>query len=215
MQYIKTIFVLVIAVCCLSNMGYAQEISKEELKLWKNKAKEFKKDPLKLKALVEEAENLEPEIDRLNQALREMRKSNASLEAQLNQSIARQTSLEGEIQQLNSQLSATQQQLSERPKSAPTTTSSEIETTTPMVNGVVFKVQIGAYKKRRMDTELANSDNLGIEEEEGYQKVVVGQFRDIEQAKKLREELEVMGVKGAWVVPYRDGVRITLQEALN
>ena len=60
-----------------------------------------------------------------------------------------------------------------------------------------------------------NSENLNVEESAEYQKVVVGQFRDYEKAKNLRDELKQMGVKGAWIVSYRDGQRITVKEALG
>ena len=36
-----------------------------------------------------------------------------------------------------------------------------------------------------------------------------------DEAKELMEYIQKIGVKDAWVVPFRDGIRITLEEALQ
>lgn len=218
MKFLKTIGLIVAILGIVVVQVDAQKAAKEELKLWKKKAKEYKKNPLSLKNLVEDAESLEPEIDKLQQQVRDLRKENANLEAQLNKSLARQTSLEGEIARLNSQLveaNRAAEEMVNRSVEPAVSSNSQIETSEEYVQGVVFRVQIGAYKKRRMKDDLVTSTNLNLEEAEGLQKVVVGQFREIEKAKELQQQLEIMGVKGAWIVPYRDGIRIPLREALK
>lgn len=81
--------------------------------------------------------------------------------------------------------------------------------------GVVFKVQIGAYKEIDVSDNITNSDNLGTESNEDVQKIVLGQFRDFEKADQLKNYLRTMGLKDAWIVSYKDGNRITIAEAFS
>lgn len=83
-----------------------------------------------------------------------------------------------------------------------------------MVDGVVFKVQIGAFEQRELDASLDASVNLGVESEESLDRMVVGQFRDYYAADALQEQLRAMGVETAWIVPYKDGNRVSLEEVL-
>jgi len=82
------------------------------------------------------------------------------------------------------------------------------------LNRLVGQIR-GAFGKRNIDEDLMTTDNMNVENEAGLQKILVGEFKDFEKAKTLQEELIAMGVKGAWVVAYQDGVRIPLKDALN
>ena len=44
---------------------------------------------------------------------------------------------------------------------------------------------------------------------------LIGNFRNYDEAKELSDYFKKIGLKDAWVVPYRDGTRITLKEALG
>ena len=81
--------------------------------------------------------------------------------------------------------------------------------------GVWFRVQIGAYEERRIDQSLQTTDQLALEQQNNLQKIVLGRFRNYEDAKQLQSQLQAMGVKGAWVVSYRDGVRVPIEEVRN
>lgn len=81
--------------------------------------------------------------------------------------------------------------------------------------GVWFRVQIGAYEERRIDQSLETTDQLALEQQNNLQKISLGRFRNYEDAKKLQTQLQTMGVKGAWVVSYRDGVRVPIEEVRN
>ncbi len=83
-----------------------------------------------------------------------------------------------------------------------------------MKKGLVFKVQIGAYEKRELPTELTKSVNLDTEEKNNLQRIIVGQFRNYEKAKSLKKQLRAMGVNDAFVVPYIDDERKQLDEVL-
>lgn len=81
--------------------------------------------------------------------------------------------------------------------------------------GIVFKVQIGAYQNEELSENMANSDNLGTENSNDVHKIVLGQFRDFNKADQLKKQLRTMGVKDAWIVSYKDGLRITIEEAFS
>ena len=84
-----------------------------------------------------------------------------------------------------------------------------------MKAGVVFKVQIGAFEKIDLPENLDTSVNLSKEQKGDLNKYVVGQFREYQKADRLKEELRNMGVKEAWIVPYRDGKRVPLEDVLD
>mgnify|MGYP000025776131 CR=1 FL=1 len=81
--------------------------------------------------------------------------------------------------------------------------------------GVWFRVQIGAYEQRRIDNSLETTDQLSLETRNELQKIALGRFRVYEDAKQLQTQLQEMGLKDAWVVSYKDGVRISVEEALR
>ena len=74
--------------------------------------------------------------------------------------------------------------------------------------GVVFKVQIGAFKNKDLKKYFDNNPNFGGEAaEKGDQKLTIGVFRDYWEADTFKKYMRDMGVKDAWIVPYRDGQR--------
>lgn len=86
---------------------------------------------------------------------------------------------------------------------------------TELTEGVVFKVQIGAYNQRQIPQDLDQSVNLDIEKTDGMDKVVLGQFREFERADALQKQLRAMGVENAWIVAYEDGTRVELGEVTD
>jgi len=84
-----------------------------------------------------------------------------------------------------------------------------------MNTGIVFKVQIGAFKVREITDDLTTPNMLVTEKENEIQKVIVGQFRDYYKAELLKAHIQAMGIEDAWVVSYKDGYRITIKLALQ
>lgn len=85
------------------------------------------------------------------------------------------------------------------------------------LDGVVFKVQIGAYKERDLSDVLEGSHTPEFEQEkEGdLNKYTIGYFRDYKKANRFKKELRAMGVKDAWIVPFKDGKRVPLKDVLD
>lgn len=81
--------------------------------------------------------------------------------------------------------------------------------------GVWFRVQIGAYEEREIDDRLETTDQLSLEKRNDLQKVALGRFRNYADAKQLQTQLQAMGLKDAWIVSYKDGVRVPIEQVKN
>lgn len=181
----------------------SQDLTKEELKYWKNKVKEYKRDPAALKALSEEAEMATKQKREMELKLTQMEADRISRENQANQ-------LQQEVSSLNTRLIAAQNAIGQLNREKASMASKGGED----MAGLVFRVQIGAYGKTNVPGNLdQENDNMDLETEGGLQKILIGRFRNYEDADALKTHMQKIGVKDAWVVPYRDGVRITLAEA--
>ena len=81
--------------------------------------------------------------------------------------------------------------------------------------GVWFRVQIGAYEDRAIDSELETTEGLSLEGDDDLQKIVLGRFRTYEKAKRLQDHLKTMGVADAWIVTYQDGERVPIESVIK
>ena len=185
----------------------AQNLSKEELKEWKQKAKEYRKNPAALKAIVDESERYRKESQELLSQVNQLEASRANQQARVNQ-------LEAEVNRLQNDLAVTEESLRTLANEQPDYSGNSGGGDTDDMTGLVFRVQIGAYSQNNIPGSLDNQgDNMDLEEEDGLQKVIIGKFQDHESAKQLRDYMRKVGIPDAWVVPYMDGTRITLDEA--
>jgi len=202
---------LLIFCCCFGLLAInvdAQSLSKQEKKEWKKRAKQYKKNPAALKALSEEAQDLRSDVSELEAEANQLRQQNQSLQANYDQQVARATSLQAELNEMTIKLQEAQMAMQSKQNS-------EVETSATNLRGVIYRVQIGAYENRQLDEELVTTENLSLEEQANLQKIVVGQFRDYYKAQELRDKLKTIGIKGAWIVSYRDGVRVPIEDALR
>jgi hypothetical protein len=78
-------------------------------------------------------------------------------------------------------------------------------------SNIIFKVQIAAHRQGLPDEKLRNiysgDENIDIIKEEGWTKYSIGKFSDYQQAARLKNSVDV---DGAFVVAYRDGVKVPL-----
>jgi hypothetical protein len=193
-----------LALMAASTASFAQ-LSKKEKKEWKKKAKEYAKNPEVLKTLTEDKQVADNSVGDLTNQVK-------SLQSQLAPKDARITELEDELSRANSQLSATRAELAQM-KSSPAAPA-------PMdfSKGVVFKVQIGAFKNKDLSKYFENNPNFGGEAAKGEadpQKLTIGVFRDYWEADTFKKYMREMGVKDAWIVPYRDGQRVEIKDVLE
>lgn len=201
MKYRLT-FIFCLALIFSASQSFGQ-LSKKEKKEWKKKAKEYSKNPQNLKQLIEDKDAASGQVTALNQKLE-------ALQSSVSDKDARITELEDELSHIRTQLTSTRAelaQLKENPVAA-----------NPMdfSKGVIFKVQIGAFKNKDLAKYFENNPNFGGEVKENEpQKVTIGIFRDYWEADKFKKYMREMGVKDAWIVPYRDGQRVEIKDVLE
>jgi hypothetical protein len=196
----KTKVIILCLALIFSGMQVFAQLSKQEKKEWKKKAKEYAKNPANLKDFTEakqtaETDNsaLKGQVTALNKQVSDKNTRIAELEDQLSGMRGELTSAKAELAQLK-------------------------ETPAPMdfSRGVIFKVQIGAFKNKDLSKYFNNNPNFGGEAaEKGEQKFTIGIFRDYWDADKFKKYMREMGVKDAWIVPYKDGVRVEIKDVLE
>lgn len=82
--------------------------------------------------------------------------------------------------------------------------------------GLVFKVQIGAFRKPVPASAYKNIQPLTAETSRpGWVRYCVGLFRTFEPANLVKKEMRISGFKDAFVVAYFNGKRISLAEAYS
>lgn len=200
MKYRLTLF-FCLALIFSSSLVSAQ-LSKQEKKEWKKKAKQLSKSPESLKQLTEEKQAAESQVSTLNQKV-------TQIQSQVSEKDAKIVQLEDELTQARGQLTAAKAELAQMKE-------------TPVINpmdfskGIVFKVQIGAFKNKDLAKYFDNNPNFGGEVKEGEpQKVTIGIFRDYWEADTFKKYMREMGVKDAWIVPYKDGQRVEIKDVLE
>jgi exonuclease VII large subunit len=196
-------------ICCTAILTpvQAQELSKDEKKEWKQKAKEYKRNPAALKDLVEERDRYRRESQELASQINE-------LEVEKTNRRSRIAQLERELTRMQNSLAETQSALDQAQNSGPVNPRPSGGMDDDM-SGIVFRVQIGAYSELGMPADLnTEGDNMQLEEENGLQKIIVGKFRDIERAEMMRGYMQQIGIPDAWVVAYQDGVRVPVESVV-
>ena len=202
MKTAKLLFCIVLGLLILSP-GLQAQSDKETQKFWKKKAKGYVKKPLALKA---EFENYQNQI-------KDLKERNKKLVEQLNSGGADKNmtdSLRWAIIQLEGELQSTKNQYAKLEAAYKTERKvSEMGIRT----GLIYGVQIGAYVFYEMENPPADAQDIIVERADGFNKYVIGSFRTYDEAGNFKEELRKMGVDDAWIVPYIDGVRVTMDEA--
>lgn len=194
MTFIRTLLLVIIASvfynCSSKSFG---GLTKEEYKSWKQQKKEM--SPVAFKALIEDKE-------RLTQENLEFSENESNLEQKL-------SSKDKEIDNLSRQLANLKRSNNQVSVNTDESTINEWE------EGVVFKVQLAAFDDFDLRGLSENGSDLKIIDQDGYIKYVLGQFRDYNMADQFKKKLRKIGVKEAWIVPYKDGQRVALKDVLT
>ncbi|GAB4376421.1 MAG: hypothetical protein Kow0075_03550 [Salibacteraceae bacterium] len=79
---------------------------------------------------------------------------------------------------------------------------------------IVYRVQVGAYaNKLNVDIFDGIDDLLVITTSDGLTRYYVGAFTNYQQAASLKIDMMKRGYEGAYIVPFKNGQRISLKEA--
>jgi cell division protein FtsN len=80
--------------------------------------------------------------------------------------------------------------------------------------GVVLRVQLGAYHRKLSKSVFRDiGDLIEIRTEDGLYKYMTGSFTSFDAAAKHKVEMLLKGYQGAFITAYKDGKRVSLQEA--
>lgn len=198
----KTKVIFLCLALIFSGMQVFAQLSKKEKKEWKKKAKEYSKNPVNLKDFTEAKQAADNDNTQLKGQV-------SSLNKQISDKNARIAELEDQLSRMRSELSATKAELAQL-KEAPPSNSMDFS------RGIVFKVQIGAFKNKDLSKYFENNPNFGGEAvDKGEQRFTIGIFRDYWEADKFKKYMREMGVKDAWIVPYKDGQRVEIKDVLE
>jgi len=185
-----------------SGMQVFAQLSKKEKKEWKKKAKEYAKNPANLKQLTEEKQVADVSVTTLKGDVSKLQSSISDKDAKI-------AELEDQISRMRSELTSAKAELAQLKENPPVNSMD-------FSKGVVFKVQIGAFKNKDLSKYFENNPNFSGEVKEGEpQKVTIGIFRDYWEADTFKKYLREMGVKDAWIVPFRDAVRVDIKDVLE
>ena len=198
---------LALSLCLLIGFTASAQLSKEEKKEWKQKYKAYKKDLEGFKDLVEENGTLKSQLSSTKNQLTTVQSELGAKDAQIAEMQDQVTRMQSQVASARSAEQEAKQALASKPSGG--------GGQTVMVNGIVFKVQIGAFKKKDMSKFFENNIMFTGETEDGLQKITLGFFRDYWEADTLKKYLREMGVRDAWVVPYKDGTRVPIKEVLE
>ncbi len=163
----------------------------------KKKKKEKKKKEKTAKPPKLSKDDLNAMVSQLNSQVKNLEAENARLKTAVDQKDA-------EIGQLEDELT------DERNKPAP---APPVDPVNAVPSGVAFKVQVGAYQKFNINQYFSDIKKMGYESVEGTNKYVIGYFTSFDAAKGFEADMKKLGIKDSWLVPYKDGVRITDEEA--
>lgn len=197
-------------VCCFGAttvLSAQTELTKEEVKFWKAQAKEYRRNLPALKMLTESREAAEQQVVDLQQEVNTLRTQVTMKDRQLSE-------FEAQVSMLNQRVVDAEMSAASPPSTVappPVTSSSS-----PSVSGTVFRIQIAAMSAKKLDAGLASGNSMMLmEDRNGMQKVMVGEFRSYLSARALRDKLREIGVKGAFIQAFQDGQPIDVQTAVQ
>ena len=107
------------------------------------------------------------------------------------------------------------------PSDTTTSESSAISLSTASNKGIIFKVQVGAYREQ---VPIEDANNLlalsgkGIKtfkDENGLIIYTVGEFSEYESANNLKTQVINQGIQGAFVIAFKEGKKMSAAEALD
>lgn len=181
-----------------TNSVFAQKMSKEQEKVWKKKRKsmsveEFKKKVEGYETATEQANKLEKQVVSTTQTLAEQQRQIDSLEQALAE--AKKESSSTNTASSNSDGSSNGKD--------------------DYSKGAVFRVQVGAFRNKDLMKFVEHKRFHAEEDQDGVKKYTLAVFRDYWEADLFKKYLREMGVNDAWIVSYKDDVRVQIESVLS
>ncbi len=220
----KNILLILFAITYFNvNATFAQ--SAEDKKLKKEWAKKVKTmDPLEIKNLMEQNDDLVAQksvltskVSNLESKLKIKEELNRSLTTELDSLKSSQNNSTAAVVSTPTVATTTPTVTPTKANIAPVTTGGKQYKADKLnYNGVVFKVQVGAFKNKDLSKYLDNNKNFsGDTDADGQKKYTLGLFTDYWEADNFKKLLREMGVSDAWVVAYKAGQRVSIKDVLE
>ncbi len=201
----KNLVLIFAIIFCISAVNVATaQLTKKETKEWKKKLK--KTSPEQFKRMYDENSSLKSEVSSLQGQL-------SSIQGSMGEKDSKIAELTEENRKMEAQVNAAKKAIAKAQQDAEQSQPSAVAVDD---SGVVFKVQIGAFRNKDLSKYFENNPNFGGEtDEDGVQKITLGRFRDYWEADTFKKYLREMGVNDAWIVPYKDGTRVAMKDVLE
>lgn len=196
MKHLIAVFSLIL-VLSVAHTATAQ-MDKKEKKEWKKRIKSL--SPEQYKALLDENKSLKSQLST-------MKKEVGSVDDRLKEK-------DDQIADYQDQVSSLRKDLSSAKKNV-ASTKEEVPSGTVPLKGVVFKVQIGAFKQKDISKFAKNNPSFSVDSDNGTLQYTIGMFVDYWEADTFKKYLREMGVKDAWIVAYKDAKRVPIKEVLE
>ena len=201
MKKFTTLFILILGLAI--SFDAMSQLSKKEKKEWKKRVKSLTAE--QYKSLVDENKGLKSQVAKLNDELSANDAANKERKDQIAQ-------YEAQMKEMRKQMATN----AKKAKEGVTTSRSSMTNKRPDVKGIAFKVQIGAFQNKDLSKYLDKSDSFfGEVGEDGLMRYTLGVFRDYWEADTFKKYMREMGVSDAWIISYRDGVRVPIKEVLE
>lgn len=209
MKYLYIIVLALFTLTAATEAVVAQELSKKERKRLKKEQKQQLKQLKKMSAA---------DFQKDREAQKELKEKAGSLQSDISRLQTQLDNKDSEVKQLQDQTRRLEEQLQQA--KAALAENNQVEQNVPIANaydkGLVFRVQIGAFRDKRLEQYLNTSEDFkGEDDAQGFQKYTLGNFRDYWESDKFKKYLRAMGVRDAWIVPYSDGIRVPLKDVLE
>ena len=202
----KNLVLILAIIFCVSAVNVATaQLTKKEKKEWKKKLK--KTSPEQFKRMYDENASLKSEVSSIQGQLSSLQASVGEKDAKIAELTERNRKMEAQVNAAKKAIAKAKQESAAQP----------VATMTPVNEaGVIFKVQIGAFRNKDLSKYFDNNENFGGEtNSDGVQKITLGTFRDYWEADTFKKYLREMGVNDAWIVPYKDGTRVAMKDVLE
>lgn len=185
------------------------QMSKKEAKEWKKRKKSMAVD--QFKAMFDENKSLKGQVSSLRTELASTEEGIADKDDQISQYQEQVSDLRNEVNAAKAEVAKAKEAAAAQPKQQ----AAQIGAINDQV-GIVFKVQIGAFKSKNLTKYLEASNNFsGETDDKGLKQYTLGVFTDYWDADTFKKYLREMGVKDAWIVSFKDGQRVPIKDVLE
>lgn len=189
-QYMNRFFLLSMCASLFVQVAFAQELTKEEKNQVLEQLKEYKKHPESFKHMIDKyKESISAATEELSKAKKDIDDLSAS-----------SGTLQAKVTEVEKKLDECQNK--------PVPKCPECPAPGSVPDGVVYKVQIGLFRKFDISKYFAQPKYIAVEPDEDKNRYVISYFADKEEAEHLVADLHKMGVHDAFVGKYENGERI-------